>query len=266
MRPRLLPSSTIETTLRSLTSTSRLRFASCALTSSSASTSSLAATSPDCGSGTKTSRRPPRLAKRNPLTKPISASVTAESRRSLRTGATTIGVAAADCKSGGRGGIGGRVCAHPCSDTDVSRTLRTTNARLERITSPTLTLSPESPPARGVERLQLPRRRLAQPMQRLAEGVDFLRGQSALGMVRLEQNVLGAARRAPGLRKPDGRPDADQAMHPAVHFGDLFGRRGGGSRQAGNCRIGVLDLALERRDETVPHLGEALGKRVDGHD
>ena len=103
-------------------------------------------------------------------------------------------------------------------------------------------------------------------MQRLAEQVDFLSGQSALGIVRLEQDILGAARRTPGRRKPDRRPNADQAMHPAIHFGDLLFRLRGRPGQAGDGRKGVLDLARQRRGEAAPNFGEALRKRVNGHD
>jgi len=102
-------------------------------------------------------------------------------------------------------------------------------------------------------------------MQRPAERIDFLSGQSTLGVVRLEQDSLGAARRTPRRRKPDCWPDADQAMHPAIHFGDLLGCLRGRPRQVGDRRKGVLDLALERGDEAAPHPGEALGKRVN-HD
>jgi hypothetical protein len=120
----------------------------------------------------------------------------------------------------------------------------------------------------GIKQFQLPRRGLAQDLQRLVEGIQFLGGHSTPGAVRLGEDVLDAAGRTPGLHKPHRRPDAREPMHPAIHFGDLLSRLRG--RQAGDCREGIPDLALKGRSEAVPYLGETLGKRVDkrvlGHD
>ncbi len=152
-RPLLLPSRTMAATVRSLTCTSRLRRASCALRSSSTSTKSLTVTSLRCGSGTKSSRWPPRLAKRTPLTKPMSASVTSASgprgRGAAGAGMADAGIAeltggSAETRCGacpGRGsGSGKRCCASAWMETQS--TIAKPHANQIRIPRP---LNPASP-------------------------------------------------------------------------------------------------------------------------
>ena len=114
---------------------------------------SLAVTSPRCGSGTKSSRWPPRLAKRTPLTKPISASVTSASgprgRGAAGAGIAVAGIAeltggSAETRCGacpGRGsGSGKRCCASAWMETQS--TIAKPHATQIRIPRP---LNPASP-------------------------------------------------------------------------------------------------------------------------
>ena len=108
--------------------------------------------------------------------------------------------------------------------------------------------------------------RFPQRMQCFLERGDFLERQPAARVVRLQQDVLDAARRAPGSGKADGRTDADDAVDPPVVFRDRLAHRLALAREVGDGGEGVLDLAFERRNEALAYPGKTLGECIDGHD
>ena len=101
-----------------------------------------------------------------------------------------------------------------------------------------------------------------QRMRCLLEELDLLDRQPAFGLVRHQEDVLTAARRAPGPDEADGRTDADKAVYPAIGFLDRFDHGRCLARQIGNGRAGVLNLAFERRDEALAHTGETLDEGI----
>src|SRR5580693_8504329 len=103
-------------------------------------------------------------------------------------------------------------------------------------------------------------------MQSLLERVELLAGEAPLRLVGRQKEVLDAARRAPGAGKADGRTNADDAVNSAVGFLDGLDHIRRIARQIGNRRVGVLDLAFERRDEALAYPAETLGVWIDGHD
>jgi len=103
-------------------------------------------------------------------------------------------------------------------------------------------------------------------MQGLPERLDLFARHAALGPVRLQQDVLDAARRAAGADEADRRADADDAVNAAVGFLDGLDRVRLVVRQIRNRRVGVLDLAFECRNEALAHPAETFGEWIDGHD